>query len=75
MAAWSEATPTDRETGRPAEIRRWRGSHSSWLPTPRCHAIPMREYRGSHGEMHPVGTDAPRDRKVAGANRQGCAAL
>ena len=70
MAAWSEATPADRETGRQAEILRWRGGHSLWLPTLRCHAIPMREYRGSHGEMHPVGTDAPRGREAAGANRR-----
>ena len=32
----------------------------------------MRKYRGSHGEMHPAGTDTPRGRKAAGAHREGC---
>ena len=77
MAALSGAIPTDWETRQPVEIRCGRGSHSSWMATPRCR-IAVARYASMaelRREMHPRGHGCamPLDRRAAGANRTRCA--
>ena len=73
MAAWSGAIPTDWETRQPVEIRCGRGSHSSWMATPRCRSAVARyaSMAELRREMHPRGHGCamPLDRRAAGANR------
>ena len=77
MAAWSGAIPTDWETRQPVEIRCGRGSHSSWMATPRCRSAVARyaSMAELRREMHPRGHGCamPLDRRAAGANRTRCA--
>ena len=77
MAAWSGAIPTDWETRQPVEIRCGRGSHSSWMATPRCRSAVMRyaSMAELRREMHPRGHGCamPLDRRAVGANRTRCA--
>ena len=76
MAAWSGAIPTDWETRQPVEIRCGRGSHSSWMATPRCRSAVARyaSMAELRREMHPRGHGCamPLDRRAAGANRTRC---
>ena len=55
--AWSGAIPTDWETRQPVEIRCGRGSHSSWMATPRCRSAVARyaSMAELRREMHPRG--------------------